>query len=130
MYPNSILCPRAAQVLDQISNDPVYVQYMNSQQPLLENLSNILNIPLDQMPDWDGLFILRIALRRLADACHIGLLDAFEVMTCYDQDYPEGITDEMVQQIFTNANWQWNYQLNNTELVTLQYDFTIFGIYI
>jgi hypothetical protein len=48
------------------------------------------------------------------------LFDAFQVMTCYNQTY-SGLDNDTIQQIFEAANWQWNYQLNNSELATLQY---------
>jgi len=101
MFPNTQLCPRAAQVLTQISSEPAYVSWTKSQLPLLEKIASILDVEVNSLPDWPGLF------------------DAFQVLTCYNQTYP-GMDQEIIDQIFANANWQWNYQLNNSELVTLQ----------
>lgn len=101
MFPNGGLCPRSNQLLNEVNNEPAYLAHMKSLVPLQQKLSQILNIPLNNLPDWPG------------------LLDAFEVMTCYNQSYP-GLDEDTIQQVFAAANWQWNYQLNNTELALLQ----------
>lgn len=101
MFPNTQLCPRAGQLLNQISAEPAYVAWTKSQLPLLEKIAGIIGVTVQELPDWPGLF------------------DAFQVMTCYNQTYP-GMDQETIDQIFANANWQWNYQLNNTELAYLQ----------
>eukprot|EP00026_Physarum_polycephalum_P016552 Phypoly_transcript_17482.p1 GENE.Phypoly_transcript_17482~~Phypoly_transcript_17482.p1 ORF type:complete len:190 (+),score=11.35 Phypoly_transcript_17482:68-571(+) len=101
MFPNAILCPREGQLLNQVNSEPEYISYMKSLLPLQQKLSQVLGIPLAQVPDWPELF------------------DAFQVMTCYNQSYP-GLDDDTIEQIFATANWQWNYQLNNSELAILQ----------
>eukprot|EP00026_Physarum_polycephalum_P008165 Phypoly_transcript_08243.p1 GENE.Phypoly_transcript_08243~~Phypoly_transcript_08243.p1 ORF type:complete len:219 (+),score=15.91 Phypoly_transcript_08243:359-1015(+) len=101
MFPNAILCPREGQLLNQVNSEPEYISYMKSLLPLQQKLSQVLGIPLAQLPDWPELF------------------DAFQVMTCYNQSYP-GLDDDTIEQIFATANWQWNYQLNNSELAILQ----------
>jgi len=101
MVPNSVLCPRMGQLLNEISQEPAYIAWAKSQVPLLEKIAKIVGVPVSALPDWAGLF------------------DAFEVMTCYDETYP-GMDQDTIDQIFEAANWQWNYQLNHTELATLQ----------
>jgi len=101
MVPNSVLCPRSGQLLDQVNSEPEYLSYMKSLLPLQQKLSQVLGIPLAVLPDWPELF------------------DAFQVMTCYNQSYP-GLDDDTIEQIFAAANWQWNYQLNNSELAISQ----------
>jgi len=101
MFGNPTLCPRMAQLLNEVDSEPDYVAHMKGLVPLQQHLSQVLGIPLASLPDWPG------------------LLDAFQVMTCYNQSYPE-LDNDTIQQVFSAANWQWNYQLNNTELAILQ----------
>lgn len=58
MYPNGVLCPRSNQLLNEISTEPAYVNYMKNLVPLQQNLSQILGIPLASLPDWSGIAVL------------------------------------------------------------------------
>lgn len=54
MFPNGVLCPRSNQLLNEVNSEPAYVNYMKSLAPLQQKLSQILGIPLNNLPDWPG----------------------------------------------------------------------------
>eukprot|EP01111_Echinosteliopsis_oligospora_P011190 TRINITY_DN3630_c0_g1_i1.p1 TRINITY_DN3630_c0_g1~~TRINITY_DN3630_c0_g1_i1.p1 ORF type:complete len:415 (+),score=70.32 TRINITY_DN3630_c0_g1_i1:124-1245(+) len=98
---NPTLCPRLVQINELIAQDPVYVAYMQNNSDFLAELTSLLNYTDSAEWIWED------------------LLDVFEVMKCYDTPYPPGITQDMVDRTLEIANWQENFQLNNTELVKL-----------
>jgi len=99
MFENPTLCPAYNNAVNKAHQDPAYVSYMADKAPFLSQLSQLLN--LSSSVEWWM------------------LLDAFQVMTCHNQTYPEGITDDMVLEIFEIANWQWSFELNSSSVVRL-----------
>jgi len=101
VFPNDLLCPRAPLLYQQIMKSPEIIEYEKSKQPLLAQIALALGVNVTQLPIWTRMF------------------DAFHVMKCYGMGYPNGITQKMVDEVWEVANWEYNFQLNNTELVRL-----------
>jgi len=101
IYPNDDLCPRGRQLLQTIMESPEVKEYEKSKRPVLEQIANALGVKVDQLPGWSNMF------------------DAFHVMQCYDIQYPTGITQDMADQVWEATNWEWNFQLQNKEMIKL-----------
>jgi len=99
MYPNAQLCPALAEALINASKMPEYIAYMKQTADLQKSL--LAALQLSVFPSWDGLF------------------DAFSALACHNFSLLPGVTQEMWDQTIAVANWQWNFQLNQTNVVRL-----------
>jgi len=101
MYSNDGVCPRFSQLYDQVTSEPAYAKYEQSKAALKQQIAQAFGVSTHELPDWSNLF------------------DAFNVINCYNAALPHGITQQMINEVFEIANWEYNYTLANVELTKL-----------
>jgi len=101
MYINQVLCPAIGNLEKQIENLPEYVQFEQKQASFRQNLIAVLNMTNSTFPSWGG------------------LLDSLHCMMCHNLVFPKGISQDDLDQVEKNANWEWNFDLQSRAMIRL-----------
>jgi len=103
MTPNPKTCPRLAEIAIELTKTPEYIKHSQQVQPLLNALCNLLGIT----PTY------------FAGNFWMAVMDILEARKCWGMPYPAGITDDTIDQIMENAEWESEFPNYFNESLTL-----------
>ncbi|KAN0041333.1 hypothetical protein ACTFIV_003871 [Dictyostelium citrinum] len=92
MTPNPVLCPELATLIANTTTTPEWEEFVRNTTQLRNDVMETLGISV--FPGWSS------------------LMDLFFATQCHDFPLPDGITQDMVTQVYEAAYWQYQYQLS------------------
>eukprot|EP01028_Stygiella_incarcerata_P014570 TRINITY_DN984_c1_g2_i2.p1 TRINITY_DN984_c1_g2~~TRINITY_DN984_c1_g2_i2.p1 ORF type:complete len:267 (+),score=65.01 TRINITY_DN984_c1_g2_i2:744-1544(+) len=99
LYPNTDSCPYLATLLDERTKTDEYKKWNDSMQPLHQKLEQIFGTSM--IPSWEGIY------------------DALFCRRSHGIPFPDGITDDIYQQIVDAANFLITYTYDTVPISRL-----------